>query len=93
MPALPSLEALSALALPDVDVADDYGLGWIWRATRVISATNLNDISMNSRLTYDLKSKRRLPSEDTTIALVIDTSSLSDAVNTNGLIRMLYQKS
>ena len=84
-------DALAALALPDVDISSEKG--WIWRTTRVISSTNVNDISMNSRFIYDLKGNRKLPSEDHDIIFVMDAGTLSADVNTDGLIRLLFKKS
>ena len=84
-------EAAGAVAFPDANEQDDQG--WIWRSgPRVISATNINDISANNRWIFDLKGKRRFPSEDHGIYLLIDASTLAQSVNTDGLIRMLMAK-
>ena len=92
--ALVSLEAAAAAVFPNPEDDDDYGQGWIWRTKRVIAATNVNDISMNSRFLYDLKSRRKFSSEDMTLYLmIVNDPAASASVNTDGLIRTLWAKS
>ena len=91
--ALVSNEAAAAIAYPDADDEDDMGRGWLWRARRVVSASNLNDVSMNSRLVYDIRAKRRFSSEDDGLYFIMDAGTLSSDVNTDGLIRVLALKS
>ena len=87
-----SSEAASAAAFPDVDSDDDMPR-WLWRTRRVIAATNVNDISMNNRFVYDIKSRWRVPSEDWTLQMIIDAGALTSDVNSDGLIRTLWLKS
>ena len=89
--AMVSDEAVAAGVFPDADQGADNP-GWLWRASRVIAATNLNDISQNSRLFFDLKSKRKFPTADWDLYLIIDAGSLSADINTDGLIRTLWMK-
>ena len=90
--AMVSDEAVASGAFPDADSASDEP-GWIWRVMgRVIASTNLNDISMNSRLVYDIKSRRMFKTQDWDLYLIIDAGTLSDIVNTDGMIRTLWQK-
>ena len=84
-------DAAGALALPDVNDSDEAG--WIWRVgPRVISATNLNDVSMNSRFIADLRGQRKLTSEDHGLHFIFNAGTLTSDVNTDGLIRLLFKK-
>ena len=84
-------DAISALAFPDVDNADEQP-GWMWRAAAVIATSDPNDSSQMVRFIRDLRSMRRLPGEDVSLMLIADSGTLTAPVNIDGLIRTLVLK-
>ena len=85
-------DALAALALPDADIGTDKP-GWLWRASRTVFTSLVNDRSQETRFDIDLRTGRRLRGSANDLILVFDLGVSSADVNIDGLVRMLFAKS
>ncbi len=84
------LDAIVAGALPDPEVETEQP-GWLWRSTRCIVATDVNDYSQQQPLEFNLHSMRKFSGNNDDLELIAVNSSLG-GVFLNGLVRVLVKR-
>ena len=84
-------DAVAASALAD-PLTDSEQAGYIWRWQGNVFTSVVNDSSQMTHLVYDLKSKRKFPSEDHELVFMMQASVSAISVNCDGLIRQLWLK-
>ena len=87
-----SLEAISAGIFPDADDEQDQP-GWLWRTGKSVFTSDSTDHAQGTFFSYDIRSKRKFPSEDHRLVLIADMQSGGNNVNIDGAIRTLVLKS
>ena len=85
-------DGVAANAIADLETADEQA-GYLWRWSGSCFTSAVNDSTQQTVLREDLKSKRRFPTRDHELLLVLTASVSSITVNVDGIVRVLVLKS
>ena len=84
-------DAVAAGATPDPEDPNEQG-GYLWRWAGSAYVSVLNDRSQATKLVYDIKAKRKFPSEDHELIFIFNQDVGAFTHNVDGLIRVLCLK-